>query len=157
MFMLKCSWLWSLLPNGLCITTLSTNSFCEDSTISNTLPALVGSNTCWVKKLSCTRHKNFWSSTPVLCCESHLIFPCYLWDKYIDPGHLTFNANISMHSSSHKRTNENTNIQISSNKTNNIHHSTVYDIKSLHVQYNFKQFNTCYMLFLVHTPHKCTS
>ena len=75
MFMLKCSWLWSLLPNGSCITTLSTNSFCEDSTMSNTLAALVGSNTCWVKKLSCTRHKNLWSSTPVLCSESHLIFP----------------------------------------------------------------------------------
>ena len=50
-------------------------SFCEDSTISNTLVALVGSNTCWVKKLSCTRHRHFWSSTPVLCSVSHLIFP----------------------------------------------------------------------------------
>ena len=73
--MLKCSWLWSLLPNGSCITTLSTNYFCEDSTISNTLAALVGSNTCWVRKLSCTRHKNMLSSTPVLCNVSHLIFP----------------------------------------------------------------------------------
>ena len=35
-----------MLPNGSCITTLSTNSFCEDSTMSNTLDALVGSNTC---------------------------------------------------------------------------------------------------------------
>ena len=50
MLMLKCSWLWSLLPNGSCISTLSTNSFCEDSTISNTLAALVGSNTCWVRR-----------------------------------------------------------------------------------------------------------
>ena len=49
--------------------------FCEDSTIYNTLVALVGSNTCLVKKLSCTRHKNCWSSTPVLCSVSHLIFP----------------------------------------------------------------------------------
>ena len=49
--------------------------FCEDSTISNTLAALVGYNTCLVKKLSCTRHKNLLSSTPVLCSESHLIFP----------------------------------------------------------------------------------
>ena len=24
---------------------------------------------------NCTRHNNFWSSTPVLCSESHLIFP----------------------------------------------------------------------------------
>ena len=40
----KCNWLWSLLPNGSCITTLSTNSFQEDSTIYNTLSALVGSN-----------------------------------------------------------------------------------------------------------------
>ena len=70
MLMLKCSWLWSLLPNGSCITTLSTNHFCEDSTIiCNTLAALVGSNTCWVKKLSCIRHSNFWFST--IC---HLIF-----------------------------------------------------------------------------------
>ena len=38
--------LWSLLPNGSCISTLSTNSFCEDLTISNTLAALVGYNTC---------------------------------------------------------------------------------------------------------------
>ena len=30
--------------NGSCISTLSTNSFCEDSTIYNTLAALVGSN-----------------------------------------------------------------------------------------------------------------
>ena len=52
----------------------STNSFCVDSTISNTLAALVGSNTCWVRKLSCTRHKNVLSSTPVLCNVSHLIF-----------------------------------------------------------------------------------
>ena len=73
--MLKCSWLWSLLPNGSCITTLSTIFFCEDSNISNILSALVGSNTCWVKKLSCTRHKNVWSSTPVLYNVSHLIFP----------------------------------------------------------------------------------
>ena len=36
----------SLLPNGSCITTLSTNSVWEDSTISNTIEALVGSNTC---------------------------------------------------------------------------------------------------------------
>ena len=71
MFMLKCSWLGSLLPNGSCITMLSTNSFCEDSTISNTLAALVGCNTCSVKKLSCTWHKNLWSSTPVLCSELH--------------------------------------------------------------------------------------
>ena len=28
-----------------------------------------------VKKLSCTRHKHFCSSTPVLCNVSHLIFP----------------------------------------------------------------------------------
>ncbi len=75
MFMLKCIWLWSLLPNGSFISTLSTSSFCEDSTISNILVALVGSYTCWVKKLSCTRHKNFWSSTPVLCSVFHLIFP----------------------------------------------------------------------------------
>ena len=75
MFMSKCIWLWSLLPNGSFISTLSTSSFCEDSTIYNILVALVGSNTCWVKKLSCTRHKNFWSSTPVLCSVSHLIFP----------------------------------------------------------------------------------
>ena len=73
--MLKCSWLWSLLPNGSCITTLSTNSFCDESTISNILAALVGSNTCCVKKLSCTRHRNVWSSIPVLCSVSHLIFP----------------------------------------------------------------------------------
>ena len=73
--MLKCSWLWSLLPNGSCITTLSTNSFCDDSTISNILASLVGSNTCWVKKLSCTRHKNVWSCTPVLCSVCYLIFP----------------------------------------------------------------------------------
>ena len=38
--------------NGYCITTLSTNSLCEDSTMFNNLAALVGSNTCWVKKLS---------------------------------------------------------------------------------------------------------
>ena len=68
--MLKGSWLWSLLPNGSCITTLSTNYFCDDI-----LAALVGSNTCWVKKLSSTRHKNVWSSTLVLCSVSHLIFP----------------------------------------------------------------------------------
>ena len=43
--------------------------------MSDTLAALVGSNTCRVKILSCTRHKNLWSSTPVLCSESHLIFP----------------------------------------------------------------------------------
>ena len=41
----------------------------DDSTISNNLAALVGSNTCSVRKLSCTRHKNIWSSTPVLCSE----------------------------------------------------------------------------------------
>ena len=73
--MLKRIWLWSLLSNGSFISTLSTSSFCEDSPISNILVALVGYNTCWVKKLSCTRHKNFWSSTPVLCSVFHLIFP----------------------------------------------------------------------------------
>ena len=45
----------------------------------NTLAALVGSNTCCVMKLSCIRHNNFWSSIPVLCCVSHLIYP---WLKY---------------------------------------------------------------------------
>ena len=44
--MLKCSWLWSLLPNGSCITTLPTNYFCEDNNIHNILSALVGYNTC---------------------------------------------------------------------------------------------------------------
>ena len=56
-----------------CITPLSTNSFCEDSTIYNTLAALVGSNACRVVLYQA--HKNVWSSTPVLCSESHLIFP----------------------------------------------------------------------------------
>ena len=63
-----------------CIATLSTDSFCEDNTVSNTLVALVGYNTCRVKKLSCTRHKNCWSSTAVLCSVSHFIFP---WLKSI--------------------------------------------------------------------------
>ena len=89
MLMLKCSWLWSLLPNGSCITTLSKNYFCEDNTISNTPVALVGSNTCWVKKLklSCTRHNMFWSSTPVLCSVYHLIFP-WLKSPIIIQSHL---------------------------------------------------------------------
>ena len=53
------------------MTTLSTNSLCDDNTISNILAALVGSNTCRVKKLSSTtRHRNVWSSTPVLCSVS---------------------------------------------------------------------------------------
>ena len=63
------------MPNGYFISTLPTSSFCEYSTISSIIVALVGSNTSSVKKLSCTRHKNFWSSTPVLCSVSHLIFP----------------------------------------------------------------------------------
>ena len=54
---------------------VATISFCEDSTISNTLTALVGSITFSVNKLSGIRHNNFWSSTPVPCSESHLIFP----------------------------------------------------------------------------------
>ena len=33
------------------------------------------SNTCCVKKLSCIRRNNVWSSTPVYCCVYHLIFP----------------------------------------------------------------------------------
>ena len=73
--MLKFSWLWSLLPNGSCITTLSTNYFCEDNTIYNILAALVGSNTCWVKTLSCNRHTHLLSSIHVLCNVSHLISP----------------------------------------------------------------------------------
>ena len=44
-----------------CIATLSSKSFCDDSTICYTLAALVGSNTCWVTKLSCIRHNNFGS------------------------------------------------------------------------------------------------
>ena len=41
MLMLKCSWLIPLLPNGFYFTTLSTNYFCENSTMSNTLAAQV--------------------------------------------------------------------------------------------------------------------
>ena len=36
----------TVLPYGSCVPTLSTHSVCGDSTVSNTLAALVGSNTC---------------------------------------------------------------------------------------------------------------
>ena len=54
------------------ILTLSTNSFCELKTMSNMFSPLVGSNTCWVKKLSCTKVKQFWSSFPLLCRGFHI-------------------------------------------------------------------------------------
>ena len=44
--MSKCISLWSLLPIGSCIFTLSTNYFCNDKTIYNALYPLVGSSTC---------------------------------------------------------------------------------------------------------------
>ena len=57
LLMIKCIWLWSLHPSGSHILTLSTNSFCELKTMSNTFLPLVGSNTCWERKLSCTKLK----------------------------------------------------------------------------------------------------
>ena len=68
-------WLWSLHPSGSHILTLSINSFCELKTMSNTFSPLVGSNTCWVRKLSCTKLKNCWSSLPVLYWDFHCIRP----------------------------------------------------------------------------------
>ena len=44
--MSKCIWLWSLLTSGSCILTVSTISFCEDKTKSNTFSPPVGSSTC---------------------------------------------------------------------------------------------------------------
>ena len=41
--MIKCIWLWSLHPSGSHILTLSTNSFCELNTMSNTFSPLVAS------------------------------------------------------------------------------------------------------------------
>ena len=73
--MIKYIWLWSLHPSGSHILTLSINSFCELNTIYNTFSPLVGSNTCWVRKLSCTQFKNVWSSLPVLCRYFHCIRP----------------------------------------------------------------------------------
>ena len=73
--MIICIWLWSLHPSGSHILTLSINSYCELNTMSNTFSPLVGSNTCWIRKLSCTKFKNFWSSLPVLCRDFHCIRP----------------------------------------------------------------------------------
>ena len=73
--MIKCIWLWSLHPSGSHILTLSTNSFCELNTMSNTFTPLVASNTCWERNLSCTKLKNSWSSLPVLCRDVHCICP----------------------------------------------------------------------------------
>ena len=65
-FILKWIWLWWLEPKGSCILTLSSNSFWEDKIKSNTFPPLVGSKTCWVRKQSCVRSRNWWSSPPAL-------------------------------------------------------------------------------------------
>ena len=48
-----------------------------------------GLSVCLSVCLSCTRHKNLWSSTPVLCSESHLIFPWLKYPIIIQPPLLT--------------------------------------------------------------------
>ena len=42
---------------------------------SNTFPPLVGFKTCWVRKQSCVRSRNWWSSPPTLSNDSHCIWP----------------------------------------------------------------------------------
>ena len=60
MFMLKMQLVmiaaaqWFLYYNVVCM-----NSFGEDSTISNTLAALVGSNTCWLRNCPVPGTKTF--------------------------------------------------------------------------------------------------
>ena len=45
--MIKCIWLWSLHPSYSHILTLSTNSFCEVKTMSNTYSPLAGRHSWW--------------------------------------------------------------------------------------------------------------
>ncbi|KAK2179020.1 hypothetical protein NP493_518g00007 [Ridgeia piscesae] len=45
--MIKYIWLWSLHPSGSHILTLSTNSFCEVKTMSNTYSPLAGGHSWW--------------------------------------------------------------------------------------------------------------
>ena len=48
---------------------------CDDKTIYNTFSPLVGSSTCWVRKLSWVKNKNCWSSPPVLSRDFHCMWP----------------------------------------------------------------------------------
>ncbi len=82
-------WLWSLHPSGSHILTLSKNSFSELKTMSNMFSPLVGSNTCWVRNLYCTKLKNLWSSVPVLCRDFHCIRPGLKSPIIIQSGLLT--------------------------------------------------------------------
>ena len=66
------------MPNCYFISTLSTSSFCEDSTIPDTLLLWLVLIHVELRNRPVPGTNTFgllWSSTPVLCSVSHLIFP----------------------------------------------------------------------------------